>query len=161
DTADGPQGSPDRARRARPRPPQRRGGRADSAAARLPAARARRLHARSCRIQPGPRRSRRARLRGRRSRRRPPARAPRDPRGNATAASRPTPCGLESSAKGTYEKGSEMGVLVFVVAAAVVVALLGVVLATSLRYIGPTDLGLVTKRFGRRLSAGNVIAMNG
>ena len=43
----------------------------------------------------------------------------------------------------------------------VVVVLLGLVLFKSLKYIGPTDIGLVTKRFGKKLSEGNVIAMSG
>ena len=35
------------------------------------------------------------------------------------------------------------------------------VLFKSLKSIGPTEIGLVTKRLGRKLSEGNVIAMNG
>jgi regulator of protease activity HflC (stomatin/prohibitin superfamily) len=35
------------------------------------------------------------------------------------------------------------------------------VLAKSLKYIGPTDVGLVTKRFGRKLTEGSVLAMKG
>jgi hypothetical protein len=50
----------------------------------------------------------------------------------------------------------------FVIALAAVIgggALL--VLVQSFKVIGPTDVGLVTKRFGRKLAADNVIAMHG
>jgi hypothetical protein len=42
-----------------------------------------------------------------------------------------------------------------------VVVGLGLIVAKSLKYIGPTEVGLVTKRFGRRLSEGSVLAMKG
>jgi regulator of protease activity HflC (stomatin/prohibitin superfamily) len=41
------------------------------------------------------------------------------------------------------------------------VALVVLFLWKSLKYIGPTDVGLVTKRFGRKLSEGSVLAMKG
>src|SRR4051794_37853071 len=41
------------------------------------------------------------------------------------------------------------------------VALVVLFLAKSLKYIGPTEVGLVTKRFGRKLSEGSVLAMKG
>ena len=53
-----------------------------------------------------------------------------------------------------------MGLLILIVAIAVVV-ILAMILVKSLKYIGPTDIGLVTKRFGKRLSDGSVLAMNG
>ena len=39
-----------------------------------------------------------------------------------------------------------------VIVVGVGVLLLGWILAKSLKYIGPTEVGLVTKRFGRKLS---------
>jgi uncharacterized membrane protein YqiK len=42
-----------------------------------------------------------------------------------------------------------------------VVVGLGFIVAKSLKYIGPTEVGLVTKRFGRRLSEGSILAMKG
>jgi uncharacterized membrane protein YqiK len=51
--------------------------------------------------------------------------------------------------------------LVLLLVGAAVVLAIGFVLFQSLEHIGPTELGLVTKRFGRRLSSGNVIATSG
>src|SRR3954471_2109784 len=50
---------------------------------------------------------------------------------------------------------------VVIIVVGVVVTLLVLALAKSLKYIGPTDVGLVVKRFGRRLSDGSVLAMKG
>src|SRR4051794_41955638 len=54
-----------------------------------------------------------------------------------------------------------MSTWVTVILVGVVVALIVMVLAKSFKYIGPTDVGLVVKRFGRRLSDGSVLAMKG
>ena len=54
-----------------------------------------------------------------------------------------------------------MHVLSFLVPVAVVVAGAVLVLVRSFKVVGPTDVGLVTKRYGRKLAADNVIAMNG
>lgn len=51
--------------------------------------------------------------------------------------------------------------LLTVILIGVAVAFFVLVLAKSLKYIGPTDVGLVTKRFGRKLSEGSVLAMHG
>jgi regulator of protease activity HflC (stomatin/prohibitin superfamily) len=48
--------------------------------------------------------------------------------------------------------------IILVAAAAFLVAL---ILFKSLKYIGPTDVGLVTKRFGAKLKEGSVLAMQG
>src|SRR5690348_1028484 len=54
-----------------------------------------------------------------------------------------------------------MSTWVTVILVGVVVGLIVIVFAKSLKYIGPTDVGLVVKRFGRRLSEGSVLAMKG
>src|SRR5262245_33673090 len=54
-----------------------------------------------------------------------------------------------------------MGTLGTIILVAVVVGFVALVLAKSLKYIGPTDVGLVIKRFGRKLSEGSVLAMKG
>jgi uncharacterized membrane protein YqiK len=54
-----------------------------------------------------------------------------------------------------------MSTLAYVIVVAGVVLVVAAILFKSLKYIGPTDLGLLTKRFGRKLTDGNVIAMNG
>jgi len=54
--------------------------------------------------------------------------------------------------------------MVGIVVAVVLLALVGAVVfiaAKSLIYIGPTDVGLPTKRFGSKLNPGNVIAFSG
>lgn len=43
----------------------------------------------------------------------------------------------------------------------VVIVIAGFVVLRSLKMIGPTEVGLVTKRFGKKLDETNVIAMNG
>ena len=53
-----------------------------------------------------------------------------------------------------------MGLLAIIMPVLVLVGL-GLIAAKSLKYIGPTEVGLVTKRFGRRLSEGSVLAMKG
>ena len=54
-----------------------------------------------------------------------------------------------------------MAPLLVLILAALIVAAVIAIIAKSLKYIGPTQIGLVNKRFGRKLSGGNVIAMRG
>src|SRR5262249_12313886 len=61
----------------------------------------------------------------------------------------------------TLKGRTSVDVLSYLAPAALVAvgALLVFVLVKSFKSIGPTDVGLVTKRFGRRLRGGNVIPM--
>ena len=54
-----------------------------------------------------------------------------------------------------------MQALGYLIAVAVIGGFALTIVFMSLKSIGPTDVGLVTKRLGRKLSEGNVIAMNG
>jgi len=78
--------------------------------------------------------------------------------------------GLESPSSGnpgasaacrSPEKEIAIPMLASLIATAVVVLLVVLFLFKSLNYIGPTELGLVTKRFGKKISDGSVVAMNG
>ena len=54
-----------------------------------------------------------------------------------------------------------MQALPFLIVAALLAGAVVLVLVRSFKTIGPTEVGLVTKRFGRKLGDDNVIAMNG
>ncbi len=54
-----------------------------------------------------------------------------------------------------------MNFLAYVIPIAVLGAIALLIVFKSLKSIGPTEIGLVTKRLGKKLSEGNVIAMSG
>ena len=62
---------------------------------------------------------------------------------------------------GHRKVGTSVQALPFLIVAALLAGAVVLVLVRSFKTIGPTEVGLVTKRFGRRLAEDNVIAMNG
>src|SRR5262245_52198751 len=55
----------------------------------------------------------------------------------------------------------DIAVIVGIVLVALVLLALGFVLYKSVKHIGPDEIGLVTKRVGKKLEGTTVIAMNG
>ena len=54
-----------------------------------------------------------------------------------------------------------MQALAYLIPIAVIGVIALLILLKSLKSIGPTEVGLATKRLGKKLSEGNVIAMSG